>query len=250
MKLDPRVALITGASSGIGAALAREFARNNWSVGLIARRKDKLIELTEALRQSGAIAEYIEADVAQIESLQQAVAQLREKLGPIDLMIANAGIGIPTRIEPFNRMEIESTFQINTLGVVYAFDAVLPEMLQRQSGQLVAISSLAGFQGLPGESAYCASKAAVNVFLEGLRMQLRGRGIAVTCVCPGFVKTPMTDKDPYPQPFQMSAEKAATIIYRGIQKKKKVLRFPWQTSLMMRMVRWLPDWLVIKLVEH
>ena len=143
---------------------------------------------------------------------QAVVAAIREvaaRLGPVDLLVANAGVGAPTLLEPFNVAEMEKMFRVNTLGVVYAIEAVLPEMLRRGRGHLAAVSSLAAYKGLPGESAYCASKAAVNTFMEGLRIQLRGKGIAVTTICPGFVRTPMTAVNEFPMPFVMEADEAA-----------------------------------------
>src|SRR5205085_12501367 len=109
------------------------------------------------------------------------------------LLIANAGVGAPTRLEPINTADIEKMIRVNLLGVVYSIEAVLPEMLERGRGHLAAVSSIAAYKGLPAESAYCASKAAVNIYLEGMRIQLRGRGIHVTTICPGFVKTPMPE---------------------------------------------------------
>jgi short-subunit dehydrogenase len=121
-------------------------------------------------------------------------------------------------------------------------------MLQRNRGHLAAVSSLAAYKGMPGESAYCSSKAAINVYLEGLRIQLRGRGIAVTTICPGFIKTAMTDVNEFPMPWLMTADKAAQKIARALARKKKVFNFPWQTALLMRLTRWAPDWLMARAV--
>ncbi len=139
--------------------------------------------------------------------------------------------------------EIEASFKINTMGVIYAIEAVLPEMLQRRKGHLAAISSLASYLGMPGESAYCASKAAVNVYMEGLRIQLRQRGVHVTTVCPGFIHTPMTAHNTFAMPFVMNADRAAQLIVRALEGKKKVYNFPWQTAFLMKLATWFPDWL-------
>jgi short-subunit dehydrogenase len=133
-------------------------------------------------------------------------------------------------------------FRVNTLGVVYAIEAVLPEMLRRGRGHLAAVSSLGAYKGLPGESAYCASKAAVNTFMEGLRIQLRGKGIAVTTICPGFVRTPMTSVNDFPMPFLLEADEAARRIVRALRRKVKVFDFPWPMAVLMHLTRWLPDW--------
>jgi short-subunit dehydrogenase len=127
---------------------------------------------------------------------------------------------------------------------VYAIDAALPAMLARGSGHVAAVSSLAAYRGLPGESAYCASKAAVNVYLEGLRVQLRGRGVAVTAVCPGFVRTPMTAPNKFHMPWVMGPDEAAARILRGLRRRKKVDNFPWTTTALMKLTRWAPDWLL------
>src|SRR5207247_2132325 len=145
-----------------------------------------------------------------------------DRLGPVDLLIANAGVGMPTLLDPVNVVDIEQMFRVNVLGMVYAFDAVLPEMLQRGRGHLAAVSSLGAYKGLPGESAYSASKAAINTYLEGLRIQLRNRGIAVTTLCPGFVKTPMTDVFHFHMPFLMESDEAARRMVRALARRRKV----------------------------
>ena len=133
-------------------------------------------------------------------------------------------------------------FKVNTLGVVYAIEAVLPEMLQRGKGHLAAVSSLAAYKGLPGESGYCASKAAVNVYMNGLRIQLRTRGINVTTICPGFIKTPMTAVNTFYMPGLMEADQAAALIVRALARKRKVFNFPLVLTRLIKFTRFLPDW--------
>ena len=137
-------------------------------------------------------------------------------------------------------------FHVNTFGVIYSIEAVLPEMLRRRSGHLVAVSSLAAYKGLPGESAYCASKAAVNTYMEGLRIHLRGKGVAVTTVCPGFVKTPMTAMNDFQMPWVMNADEAARRIVRALRRRPAVCNFPLPTTLLMKLTQWLPDWMVAR----
>jgi short-subunit dehydrogenase len=182
------------------------------------------------------------ADVAERQATVAAIHEVAARLGPVDVLVANAGVGAPTLLEPFNVDAIEKMFRVNLLGVVYAVEAVLPEMLRRGRGHLAAVSSLAAYKGLPGESAYCGSKAAVNVFLEGLRIQLRGKGIAVTTICPGFVRTPMTAVNEFSMPFVMEADEAARRIVKALRRRAKVFNFPWPTALLMKLTRWLPDW--------
>src|SRR5262249_54782707 len=152
---------------------------------------------------------------------------------PIDLLVANAGVGAPTTIDPLNTPDLEKMFKVNVFGVIYAIEAVLPQMLQRRRGHLAAISSMAGYKGLPGESGYCSSKAAVNTFMEGLRIQLRDKGIAVTNICPGFVETPMTAVNNFHMPWLMSADRAAALIARALARKKKVFNFPRRMGALM-----------------
>src|SRR5262249_2662826 len=159
--------------SGIGWALCGALAAAGCRVGAVARRRENLERLTAEIAGTGGRAAFAVADVADRRQTLEAISSLRQELGPVDLLVANAGVGQATTVDPFNVSAIEGAFRVNTLGVIYAIEAVLPEMLRRGRGHLAAVSSLAAYKGLPGESAYCASKAAVNVFMEGLRIQLR-----------------------------------------------------------------------------
>jgi short-subunit dehydrogenase len=188
----------------------------------------------------------VQANVTDRHGTVAAIHSLRDGLGPVDLLIANSGVGLPTELEPMNMDQVDNMIKVNYLGVVYAIEAVLPQMLERQSGHLAAVSSLAAYKGMPGESGYCSSKAAVNVYMEGLRIQLRKRGIAVTTICPGFIKTPMTDVNVFPMPWLMTADDAARRIVRALARKKKVFNFPWQLALLMRLTRWAPDWIMAR----
>ena len=184
------------------------------------------------------------ADIANRAQVLAAIGDITARLGPIDLLIANAGVGAPTLIDPFNVPDIEAQMRVNYLGVIYAIEAVLPDMLHRRRGHLAAVSSLGAYKGLPGESGYCASKAAVNVFLEGLRIQLRRHGIAVTTICPGFVKTPMTAVNDFHMPFVLEADEAARRIVHALERRRKVFNFPLPTWWLMQLTHWLPDWVM------
>lgn len=242
MSFANKVAIITGASSGIGWELAKLLGSQQCAVGVLARRKDRLDALVAEIQAAGGKAASAVADVADRAQTVAAIRGLRDQLGPVDLLIANSGVGVPSTLEPLNIDEVDLMFKVNTLGVVYAIEAVLPDMLERGTGHLAAISSLASYLGMPGESGYCASKAAVNVYMDGLRVQLRRRGIAVTTICPGFIETPMTAVNTFKMPFLLKADKAAELIVRALRRKKKVYNFPWQTSLLMTIAGWLPDW--------
>jgi short-subunit dehydrogenase len=238
-----RAAVITGASSGIGRALAVALAAEGCKVGLIARRREALDEAVAQIRAAGGVSAASAADVGDRDRLRASVAELAERHGPADLLVANAGVGHYTTIDPVNIDAVEETFRVNLLGVVYAVDAVLPAMLARGSGHIAAVSSLAAYRGLPGDAAYCASKAAVNVYLESLRVQTRRRGVAVTAVCPGFVRTAMTAGNTS-MPFVMDADEAAARIVRALRRRPKVYNFPWPTTRLVKLARWAPDWLL------
>jgi len=243
---DGRVALITGASSGIGRALAATLAGGGCRVGLVARRESALIGVAAEIRRDGGVAEIATADVADRDAIRRAAVDLAGRLGPIDLAVANAGVGIPTTLDPVNIEDVEATIRVNVLGVIYTIDAVLPAMLARRSGQVAAISSLAAYRGMPGESAYCASKAAVNAYMDGLRVQLRGRGVAASTICPGFVRTPMTAVNNFEMPLVLEADDAARRIVRALGRRAKVYDFPLPTAFLMKLTRWAPDWVMAR----
>lgn len=240
--LAGQVALVTGASSGIGWELSRQLAAAGCRVGMVARREAPLRELETLITAAGGTAAVALADVGNRDQVDSAFLTIRQRLGPVDLVVANAGVGKPTLLDPVNMTDIEDMIRINLLGVIYTLSAALPEMLARRHGRLVAISSLAGYRGLPSESAYCASKAGVNAYLDGLRIHLRGTGVQTTTICPGFVTTPMTaPMNPAHMFGVMDAPSAARRIIRAIQSGAKVCNFPRRVHLMVRLSRWLPD---------
>ena len=244
MSFAGKTAVVTGASSGIGRELAKELARRGARVGVVARRAELLQELVAEIRAAGGTVDAAAADVTDRGAVLAAVAELAGKLGPVDLMIANAGVGAPTGADPMNVPGVELMTRVNFLGVVYAFESVLPAMLERKTGHLVAISSLASYKGLPGAAGYCATKAAVNTYCESLRIELGNRGVAVTCVCPGFIRTPMTADQTHPMPFLMDADRAAARILNALRRRPKVYNFPWLLYRLMKLTRWLPDFVI------
>ncbi len=245
------VAVVTGASSGIGRALALELASRGYQVGLVARRQRELDDLAREIAADGGRTAAAAADVGDRQALHTAIQQVVCALGPIDVLVANAGVGIPTRLDPLNVADVEAMLRVNVLGVVYSIEAVLPAMLDRQWGQLLAVSSMASIKGLPGESAYCASKAAVNLYMEGLRIALRKRGVVVTTICPGFVATTITPMDAAATPFEITPQAAARKIARAIDRRTSgVVQFPWPMAILMGLIRRLPDSLVAHLVGH
>jgi short-subunit dehydrogenase len=246
MSFAKQQAVVTGASSGIGWALSKVLAAQGCRVGLVARRRDKLEALAQEITAAGGMAAVAVADVGDRTQTVAAIHDLAAQLGPVDLLIANAGVGMPTLLDPVNVADVEEMLRVNFLGVVYALEAVLPDMLRRGRGHVAAVSSLAAYKGLPGESGYCASKAAVNAYLEGLRIQLRNRGIAVTTICPGFVRTPMTEVNEFHMPWLLEAEEAARRIVGALARRRKAYNFPWQMNLLMKATRWVPDWVMAR----
>jgi len=232
-----KTVLITGASSGIGLALAKLLAARGARLAVLARRDDLLQKLVAEVRGAGGTIEAEVADVTDRRALAEAIAKVEARLGPTDVLIANAGVSLTGNAEG----NVEAMMRVNFLGVVHAFEIALPGMLARGSGHLVAISSLAAYKGLPGSGGYCASKAAVNAYCESLRIEHAPRGIAVTVVCPGFIRTPMTDGQPHPMPLLMDADRAAERIARALLRRPALYHFPWLMHRLMRVTRWLPD---------
>jgi short-subunit dehydrogenase len=244
MTLRGKVAIVTGAASGMGRALCHELAREEVRLGLIDRDAVGLSSLAERLQASGATCVAATADVSDRQAVRAAVCDLTAELGSVDLLVACAGITGATLVDDLAVEQTEQMLRVNLLGVVYVIEAVLPDMLARGSGQIVALSSLAGCRGMPFSAAYSASKAALMAYLESLRPPLRRRGIAVTTVLPGFVRTPlMTNAPVQPRMAMMEPEAAAQHILRAIRRRSRVYAFPWSTSMLLGVLRWLPPWL-------
>jgi short-subunit dehydrogenase len=240
MRINAQVAVVTGASSGLGAELARQLAARGVAVGLTARRVEALEALAGEIRSRGGTAAVAPADAADPSATRLAVRTLAEAHGPIDLLIANAGVALPSPGGRFSAESLDGMVRVNLIGAAYAIDAALPAMLERGRGQIVGISSLAAYRGLPGSVGYSASKAGLTALLEGLRAELRPRGIAVTAVHPGFVRTAMTAGSADPQPFLMDVEPAARIILKGIAARRASIAFPRPTAALATLGRWLP----------
>ena len=235
--------MITGASSGIGRGLAVELGRRGAKVGLVARRADVLEEVIREIETVGSKAVALPADVQDASSMAAAAEKLCTAFGPIDLLIANAGIG-PTRdAADINAEEIAGVINVNVIGAANSAAAVIPAMVARGSGQLVVISSLAAYRGLPRSAAYCASKAAVSAFFESLRLDLVPRGIDVTIIHPGFIKTPLTTGRDARMPFLMELDDAVKKMVRAIEKRRKRYSFPWQLATIVRAGLIMPFWM-------
>lgn len=235
-------AVITGASSGIGHALARELAKRGWAVGLLARRGDLLEELATEIRNRGGHASAVPCDVSDLAAVRAAVQRASEELGgPFDLAVANAGISVPTWAAKFKVDDAERILRVNVIGMFYLFDAVVPSMVERGAGRFAGIASIAGLRGLPSASVYSASKAAMQAFLEASRVELAPRGVGVTIVNPGWVDTPIIEKYQGAVPFLVQADDAARIIADGLERGAREIEFPKPMSLLMRTLRLIPN---------
>jgi len=236
-----RVAMVTGASSGLGRGLSLALVREGWRVGLLARREELLEELAREAEDLGGTALPLPVDVAIRGGVRDAIRRAEASLGPVDLMVANAGISegkrAPGGVDGERGKRI---FDVNVLGTVYAVEAVLPGMLARGRGHLVGVSSLAGFRGLPTAPLYSASKAAMTAFLEGTRADLRGSGVDVTVLHPGYVRTPMTESNRHRMPFLMEEDDAVEVMMRAIRGRRRSVAFPRVAACVMRAVSLLP----------
>jgi short-subunit dehydrogenase len=235
--------MITGASSGIGRGLAVELARRGAKVGLVARRAEVIDEAVREIEAAGGQALAVPADVQNEGSVRAAADKLRDDFGPIDVLIANAGIG-PTRdAADFSAPEVSEVINVNVIGASNSVAAVIPEMVARGSGHLVVISSLAAYRGLPRSAAYCASKAAVSAFFESLRLDLEPRGIAVTIIHPGFIRTALTAGRAAKLPYLLELDDAVGKMARAIEKRRKRYSFPWQLATIVRAGMVMPIWM-------
>ena len=238
-----KVVLITGASSGIGRGLALELARRGARAGLLARRGDLLREVVEEIQSHGGKAIALPADVTDANAVRAAAGKLRDEFGPIDLLIANAGVGATTAARNLEPEGVARVFSVNVIGVVNCVTAVIPQMIERGHGQLAVVSSLAAYRGLPKSAAYCSSKAAISSLFESLRLDLQPQGIDVTIIHPGFIKTQLTAGRQAKLPFLLEVDEAAHRMIRAIEKHKKFYAFPWQLATLVRIGMVMPNFL-------
>jgi NAD(P)-dependent dehydrogenase (short-subunit alcohol dehydrogenase family) len=237
-----RVVLITGAASGIGRELAKQLSTLGAKIGALDLQTEPLTTLAAEL--GGRPYASAIADVTDRAALTAAVASLEQTLGPADVMIAGAGIGSETLAVADHAADIEATIRVNLIGLSNSFSAVLPGMVARKRGQLVALSSLASFSGIPRMAGYCASKAGVNALCDAYRVELKEHGIAVTTLCPGFIRTPMTDHLDVPK---LELPDAVRRMISAIAARKAYAAFPFGSTFQVRLLRYLPtflrDWL-------
>jgi len=239
--MDLRTALITGASSGIGDALARELAGRGVEVALCARRVGKLEELAADIRRKGGAARVYPMDVRDVSDTRETIARADDDMSGLDIVVANAGVGRQRWSGKLRwREDVEPTLAVNVHGAAATLTAVLDRMVERRRGYIVGISSLAQYRGVPSSATYSASKAFLSTFLEGLRIDLKSSGVGVTDVRPGFVRTEMTRGNKHRMPWLMEPEEAARVILRGIERREPVVQFPWQLATVARSAALLP----------
>lgn len=244
MEWNNKIVLLTGASSGIGEGLAIALAKRGAVLGLLARRKELLEDLADRCRASGGTARVYAADVTDETAVAEAADDLRSEFGHIDILIANAGIGgNDENTRNYGPQAVRKVVEINLLGAVNAVHAVVAHMIERGSGQIVAISSLAGFRGLPKSAAYSASKAGMTAFFESVRLDVQHKGINVTIIQPGFIKTPLTSGRANKMPFLMELDDAIPLFIKAIEERKKFAAFPWQLATVVRAGKFMPAWL-------
>ncbi len=240
---------ITGASSGIGEALAHEYAKRyrneNTKIGLVARRSEHLQNLQNMLEENYQVKCAIyPLDVRDNCALATAATDFIQQYGSPDVVIANAGVSSGTLTE--HQQDIaafQAVMDINVLGLVHTFQPFIKAMRDAGKGQLVGIASVAGVRGLPGASAYSASKAAAIAYLESLRVEMLHHNIAVTTIAPGYIRTPMTDINSYRMPFLMDADIAAGKFVNVIENKRRFVVIPWQMGWVARLMRFIPPML-------
>ncbi len=233
--------VISGASSGIGLALARHYLERGATVAAFARRG----ELLQALAAEFPEKVFCYAlDVRDAPAIQRAAGDFMARVGTPDIVIANAGVSRGTLTEYVEDEEVfQNVMDINVLGMVKTFQPFLAAMREAKQGTLVGVASVAGFRGLPGSSAYSASKAAAISYMESLRVEMYGSGVKVVTLCPGYIKTPMTDINSYPMPFIIEADDAARRMVRVIESGTSFAVVPWQMGVVGWVLKRLPNWL-------
>lgn len=246
MTPEDGVVWISGASSGIGAAVGRELAARGWRVAVSARNREGLDALAAAHDNIFSFP----CDVTDREGMRNCAKAIEKTLGPIATVIANAGIYLPTRFPEFDASLFDKSFDVNLTGTVNMISAVFPAMIGRKKGQIVLVASVAGYNGLPTSAAYGATKAGLLNMGESLAIDLRKFGISVNVVAPGFIDTPATQKNKFHMPFLMDADKAATAMVNGIEKNRTRITFPKRFTFWLRVLTFLPRHFYIKLMSR
>ncbi len=233
-------AWITGASSGLGLALARRMAVDGWRVAASARSADPLAELAKSTENLRGGIHAFPLDVTDPAAVAATVASIEQSLGPIDQAVLNAGTHRPVRAAELTAGIFRDLAELNLMGTVHCLEALLPGMIARHGGRIAVVASVAGYRGLPTSAAYGMTKAGLINMAEALKPELDGYGVHLQLVNPGFVRTPLTDKNPFPMPFLMEVEDAAEALYRGLRSERFEIVFPRRFAYLLKVLRCLP----------
>ena len=237
---------ITGASSGIGKALALKFAKEGWQVAASARRENLLDEISESNKNIVSFP----LDVTDAKKCKEVFNKIKEQFKEIDISVFCTGIHDPKSEKKFNLESIEKIMNVNFFGTMNSVNAVYEYFIEKKSGHISIVSSVAGYRGLPAGGAYCASKSALTTFAESLYFDLKRFDVKVSVVHPGFIKTPMTDKNDFAMPMIKSPEFAAEEMFKGLTKSNKFeIHFPKSFTYIMKILKIMPNWLYLKIVK-
>lgn len=245
-----KIVWITGASSGLGKSLAEVMAQKGWQVAASARNEAELQALEDwSDSKKGQIHSY-PCDITDAGSVETALANIRRDLGPIEMAVLNAGTHMPIKAVEFNAASFRKLIDVNLMGAVTCIDALLQDMVARQTGHIAVVASVAGYRGLATASAYGMTKAGLINMCEAMKPELDLENVKMQVICPGFVRTPLTDKNDFPMPFLMEPDAAAKAFYKGLMSRKFEIIFPWQMGLLMKTLRLLPNWLFFPLAKN
>jgi short-subunit dehydrogenase len=233
--------IITGASKGIGRSLAFIGAKAGWRLVLMARNIVQLEQISSEININGGEAYALQCDVASLESMKLAIDNAYLLLGNINLAILNAGISFPDFFENYSSEKLKRIFDVNVYGIAHGIECLLPYMKAQKGGVIAAVGSLAEARGFPGNSSYCASKAAAGILLEAARIELKNEGISVITIKPGFIDTDMTKNNRFNMPFLLSSDTAAEYIIKGIINGKSRISFPLPTAILSYLGKIIPE---------
>jgi short-subunit dehydrogenase len=243
MDLSNKVILITGASAGIGYALVKELSNYNCSFILLSRRKEPMDNLLRELKVPGEKSLTLSCDVTDPVRVNECINEGHKKFGRIDAAILNSGISHGLSKKEFDTEKGKEIINVNLYGMINCIDPLIPLLKKQEKSIIAGVSSLAEGRGFPKTGFYSASKAAVSILLESLRVDLKGSGIKVITIKPGFVRTPMTDKNEFRMPFLMEPAEAAKAIIKGLEKEKRIIQFPLMIVLSSKLIKIMPDFI-------
>ncbi|SIS36687.1 SDR family NAD(P)-dependent oxidoreductase [Insolitispirillum peregrinum] len=247
--MSSRIAWVTGAGKGIGAAVAVALAREGWTVAVSARTADDLERLARQVGDVPGGIHPVPLDVTDEDAVARAVAVIEQTLGPIELAILNAGTHCPMDVDDFSCATLRRLWEVNVMGTSHCLAAVMPRLTARRRGRIMMVASVAGYIGLPTAAAYGPGKAALINLAESLHPGLKERGVTLQLVNPGFVKTPLTDKNDFPMPFLISADTAAARIIAATRSHSFEVTFPRRFTWMLKVIRCLPYGLSLPLIK-